>query len=145
MAGNNLHLSHKICHPFWSSSSRASHAFTKTLTTTFPFRCARSSIKSTRSASLSTAGSFTWDDVIRISQPESSPDDPSDLKGYFEKIKFCNRGSVKSYSQPLLYIFLSPKRSSVSHFLMETALQETKSEFLTFEIENQVVGYIHNE
>ncbi|KAF3441945.1 hypothetical protein FNV43_RR15861 [Rhamnella rubrinervis] len=144
MACNNLHLPHRFCHSLRSSSRRASHGFPKTLTTTFPFRCARSSANSTPSASVSTTGSFTWDDVIRISQPESSPDDPSDLKGYFDKIQFCNRGSVKLYSAVVIH-FLSPKCSSVSHFLTETALQETKSKFLPFVIENQIVGYIHNE
>ncbi|XP_062010618.1 nudix hydrolase 20, chloroplastic-like [Rosa rugosa] len=58
---------------------------------------------------------FTWDDVIRISQPESLPDDdPSDLKCYSDKIKFCNRG------------------------------HEMQSEFRSFVIEDQIVGYIHN-
>lgn len=41
-------------------------------------------------------------------------DDPSDLKGYFDKIKICNRGSEK------------------------------KHEFIPFVIQDQIIGYIHN-
>ncbi|XP_015902476.3 nudix hydrolase 20, chloroplastic [Ziziphus jujuba] len=95
-------------------SSTASVPFLKTSTATFSCRSHLSSTKSIPSASLSTTASFTWNDVIRISQPESAPDDPSDLKPYFDKIQACNRGS------------------------------EFQSEFLPFIIENQIVGYIHN-
>uniref|UniRef100_A0A803NX71 Nudix hydrolase domain-containing protein n=1 Tax=Cannabis sativa TaxID=3483 RepID=A0A803NX71_CANSA len=66
--------------------------------------------------SLSTTATFTWDDVLRVSQPQSisDSDDVTDLNGYFEKIKMCNRGS------------------------------EMRFEFMPFVIENQIVGYIHN-
>ncbi|GLT71823.1 hypothetical protein SLA2020_438160 [Shorea laevis] len=50
----------------------------------------------------------------RFHRPESLPDDSSDLTGFFEKIRICNRGSEK------------------------------QSEFIPFAIEDQVVGYIHN-
>ncbi|KAM6582184.1 hypothetical protein CsatB_009186 [Cannabis sativa] len=66
--------------------------------------------------SLSTTATFTWDDVLRLSQPQSisDSDDVTDLNGYFEKIKMCNRGS------------------------------EMRFMFMPFVIENQIVGYIHN-
>ncbi|XP_022961341.1 LOW QUALITY PROTEIN: nudix hydrolase 20, chloroplastic-like [Cucurbita moschata] len=67
----------------------------------------------TRSISVA-AGSFSWDDVVHISLPSSFQDDPSDLTGYFEKVKLCNRGS------------------------------DTQSEFLPFVIDNQIVGYVHH-
>ncbi|GLT71820.1 hypothetical protein SLA2020_438130 [Shorea laevis] len=94
----NLHLSRKIPYSLASSLfiSKTSHAFPS------PLR------------HLSATGTFTWDDVVRISQPESLPDDSSDLTGFFEKIRICNRGSEK------------------------------QSEFIPFAIEDQVVGYIHN-
>ncbi|KAA8523086.1 hypothetical protein F0562_009509 [Nyssa sinensis] len=57
------------------------------------------------------ASRFTWEDVFKISQSET---DSSDLQGFFEKIRTCNRGSEKH------------------------------SEFLPFVIEDQIVGYIHN-
>lgn len=49
-----------------------------------------------RSGSSLTASdvSFTWDDVVRISQSEALPDDPSDLRGYSDRIKAYNRGVV---------------------------------------------------
>ncbi|XP_060958844.1 nudix hydrolase 20, chloroplastic isoform X2 [Cannabis sativa] len=66
--------------------------------------------------SLSTTATFTWDDVLRLSQPQSisDSDDVTDLNGYFEKIKMCNRGS------------------------------EMRFMFMPFVIENQIIGYIHN-
>ncbi|KAJ4823645.1 Nudix hydrolase 20, chloroplastic [Turnera subulata] len=60
------------------------------------------------------SSSFTWDDVVRISQPEYAPNDSSDLSGFFDKIKLCNRGS------------------------------EMQSKFIPFVIEDQIVGYVHN-
>ncbi|KAJ7973898.1 Nudix hydrolase 20, chloroplastic [Quillaja saponaria] len=66
------------------------------------------------SVSVSSANDiFGWDDVLRISQSEISPDDSSNLRGYFEKVQLCNRRS------------------------------DLQSEFLPFVIENQIVGYIH--
>ncbi|CAK7334890.1 unnamed protein product [Dovyalis caffra] len=67
------------------------------------------------SSSLVSSCSFTWDDVVRVSQPEYAPNDSSDLSGFFEKIKYCNRGG-----------------------------SELKSEFIPFVMEGQIVGYIHN-
>ncbi|XP_010249854.1 PREDICTED: nudix hydrolase 20, chloroplastic-like isoform X2 [Nelumbo nucifera] len=60
------------------------------------------------------ANSFSWDDVFRISQADNDLDDSSDLQGFFERVKACNRGCEK------------------------------KSEFIPFVIEQQIVGYIHN-
>ncbi|XP_050373696.1 nudix hydrolase 20, chloroplastic-like isoform X2 [Argentina anserina] len=68
-----------------------------------------------RSSSLTTSDVlFTWDDAVRISQPDSLPDEPSNLRGYSDKVKLCNRGL------------------------------ESQSEFRSFVIEDQIVGYIHN-
>ncbi|KAJ0031015.1 hypothetical protein Pint_13124 [Pistacia integerrima] len=110
-----------IRHSFISLyNSKCSHVFTKNILTTFPARfSSRSSMKlatSSRSASgiSFSSSSFTWNDVVKVSQPDYSPDDSSDLNGYFEKIKICNRGS------------------------------ELQSEFVPFIIEGQVVGYLHN-
>ncbi|KAK3431135.1 nudix hydrolase 20, chloroplastic [Eucalyptus grandis] len=67
------------------------------------------------SASISTS-SFTWDDVLRVAQPRYSDDDDgdsSDLAGFFEKIRLCNRAS------------------------------EMRSDFLPFVVEDQIVGYVH--
>ncbi|XP_065636884.1 nudix hydrolase 20, chloroplastic [Quercus suber] len=114
---NYLHLSHKIPSLF---ISKPSHAFPITFTTPLP-SLSHTPIKfnklvkfSTHSASVSATNTFTWDDVVRISQPDSVPHDSSDLSGFFQKVKFCNRGSEK------------------------------QSEFLPFVIEDQIAGYIHN-
>ncbi|KAL9443485.1 hypothetical protein AB3S75_016780 [Citrus x aurantiifolia] len=127
MACNFHHLTQTIRFSFPPLHNfKASDAFTnKSLITTFPVRFSfHSSAKLTtsiRSLPVATASisyrsscTFTWDDVVRVSQPEYSPDDSSDLRGYFEKIKICNRGS------------------------------EMQSEFFPFIIEDQVVGYTHN-
>ncbi|KAK9947744.1 hypothetical protein M0R45_003353 [Rubus argutus] len=96
------HLSHKLAHSF---------PVPNPLTTSFPFRPTLPPHRFlTRRHS---SDGFTWDDVLRISQPEALPDDPSDLKGYSNKIKICNRGL------------------------------EMQSEFHPFVIEDQIVGYIH--
>ncbi|CAI0625932.1 unnamed protein product [Linum tenue] len=84
-------------------------------TTPFPLRfsahAAQSSGFPSVSALSSTAtpetSSFTWDDAVRASQPEYAPGDSSDLSGFFEKIKFCNRGSLIGKS------IFSPSRISV--------------------------------
>ncbi|KAI5585357.1 hypothetical protein POPTR_006G157800v4 [Populus trichocarpa] len=65
--------------------------------------------------SVSSLTSFTWDGVVQASQADYAPNDSSDLSGFFEKIKYCNRGS-----------------------------SEIKSEFIPLVIEDQIVGYIHN-
>ncbi|KAJ8436877.1 hypothetical protein Cgig2_004372 [Carnegiea gigantea] len=54
---------------------------------------------------------FTWDDVVRIGQSES---DPSDLTGFFDKVKACNRNVEK------------------------------QCEFVPFVMKGQVVGYVHD-
>ena len=96
---NYLHLSHKIPSLF---ISKPSHAFPITFTTPFSSPSHTSTkfnklVKfSTHSVSVSAANTytFTWDDVVRISQPDSVPHDSSDLSGFFQKVKICNRGSV---------------------------------------------------
>ncbi|KAK7841705.1 nudix hydrolase 20 [Quercus suber] len=119
-ASNNLNLSHKIRYSLASSLfiSKSSHALPSTFTTPFPSPShTHKSVKfSTRSVSVSPSNTytFTWDDVVRISQPDSVPHDSSDLSGFFQKVKICNRGSEK------------------------------QSEFLPFVIEDQIAGYIHN-
>ncbi|KAJ9168397.1 hypothetical protein P3X46_019926 [Hevea brasiliensis] len=107
------HFSTKLCFSF--SSLCASKSFIAppkrpSTARTFPLRAL---ISNTRSSSASTS-SFTWDDVVRVSQPDHVPHDSSDLSGFFEKIEVCNRGS------------------------------ERQSEFIRFIIEDQIVGYIHN-
>ncbi|KAK9211433.1 hypothetical protein WN943_000809 [Citrus x changshan-huyou] len=107
MACNFHHLTQTIRLSFPPLHNfKASDAFTnKSLITTFPVRFSfhssaklTTSIRSLRvdtpSISYRSSCTFTWDDVFRVSQPEYSPDDSSDLRGYFEKIKICNRGSV---------------------------------------------------
>ncbi|CAL2261548.1 unnamed protein product [Prunus armeniaca] len=67
----------------------------RALTTPFPVRSTQQAfhkVLACRPVSVSASDDvFTWDDVVRISKPETLPDDPSDLKGYSEKIKICNR------------------------------------------------------
>lgn len=123
------HLSHKLVHSF---------PFRNPLTTSFPFRPTLPPQKFlTRRHS---SDGFTWDDVLRISQPEALPDDPSDLKGYSNKIKICNRGLV-SYIPILLSLLFSYKHFVHSYL---NCSQEMQSEFHPFVIEDQIVGYIHN-
>ncbi|XVF88488.1 hypothetical protein PTKIN_Ptkin19aG0055300 [Pterospermum kingtungense] len=121
------HLSHKIRLSISSYRSAKSHRpFPNTSVTASPFRYSPlhpSPIKYSnfRSLSASTTApatttpptSFSWDDVVRVSQPDFNPDDSSDLRGFFDKIKACNRSS------------------------------ELQSEFLPFVVEDQIVGFIH--
>ncbi|KAF5482071.1 hypothetical protein F2P56_002667 [Juglans regia] len=114
-----LLLSHKFQNSFVPSLciSKASPAFPMRTSTPFPSRFLTHTCFKSKSTTLSVSAagtSFTWDDVLRISQPESLPDDPSDISGFFQKVKICNRGS------------------------------EMQSEFLPFVIEDQIVGYLHN-
>ncbi|VVA40515.1 PREDICTED: nudix hydrolase, partial [Prunus dulcis] len=74
---------------------------------------------------------FTWDDVVRISRPETLLDNPSDLKGYSEEIKICNRAFLDK-----LYNTFSPLPNRNRPIVR-------LSEFLCFVIEDQIVGYIH--
>ncbi|XP_041003535.1 nudix hydrolase 20, chloroplastic-like isoform X2 [Juglans microcarpa x Juglans regia] len=115
----SLPLSHKIQNSFVPSLciSKASPAFPMRTSTPFPSRFLTHTCFKSKSTTLSVSAagaSFTWDDVLRISQPESLPDDPSDISVFFQKVKICNRGSEK------------------------------QSEFLPFVIEDQIVGYLHN-
>lgn len=92
--------------------SKASPAFPMRTSTPFPSRfLTRTCFKSKSTIlSVSTAGtSFTWDDVLRISQPESLPDEFSDISGFFQKVKICNRGSVKPSGVPLFICFVPQK------------------------------------
>ncbi|BBH08123.1 nudix hydrolase homolog 20, partial [Prunus dulcis] len=86
--------------------------FPQGLTTSFPVSSTQQAFHKVLTCA-SDDDVFTWDDVVRISKPETLPDDPSDLRGYWEKIKICNRRL------------------------------ESQSEFLSFVIEDQIVGYIH--
>ncbi|CAI0625947.1 unnamed protein product [Linum tenue] len=84
-------------------------------TTPFPLRFSAHAAQSSGFPSVSALSStatpetsiFTWDDPVRASQPEYAPGDSSDLSGFFEKIKFCNRGSLIGKS------IFSPSRISV--------------------------------
>lgn len=60
---------------------------------------------------MSSCSSFSWDDVLQI---PNSQNFSSDIQGFFDKIKFCNRGS------------------------------ENLGDFMPFVVENQVVGYVHD-
>ncbi|XP_021903277.1 nudix hydrolase 20, chloroplastic-like isoform X2 [Carica papaya] len=100
--------------------SKVSHKFPKRLSTAFSFPS--SHFSSTRlcnpraisaAAITTSSSSFTWDDVIAVSRPEYAPHDYSNLKGFFDKIKFCNRGA------------------------------ELQPEFIRFVVDGQTVGYIH--
>ncbi|KAK8559111.1 hypothetical protein V6N12_042394 [Hibiscus sabdariffa] len=105
-----------------AAASKSRHSFPNSSIPAFPplYSPFNHPIKSSspRSLSVSTTvaaapPTFSWDDVARVSQPEFNPHDSSDLRGYFDKIKACNRGA------------------------------ELQSEFLPFVIEDQIVGYIH--
>ncbi|OMO80799.1 hypothetical protein CCACVL1_12746 [Corchorus capsularis] len=126
MACNPHHLSHKIrCSISSLRKVKSPRASPNSSVTDFPFRSSPfyfrpikfsdspSLSASTTAAAAATATTFSWDDVVRVSQPEYNPHDSSDLRGFFDKIKACNRGS------------------------------ELQSEFLPFIIEDQIVGYIH--
>lgn len=49
--------------------------------------------------------SFTWDDVLRIPQTDENP--PSDLGGYFGKVRLCNRGSVSRRKKTTFLVILA--------------------------------------
>ncbi|XP_038878620.1 nudix hydrolase 20, chloroplastic-like [Benincasa hispida] len=103
--------SHTFCisHAFSSICNASMFSPTRFLTPpTF-----RSMTFAFRSVSV-TSSSFTWEDAVHISLPESFQDDPSDLTGYFEKVKLCNRGS------------------------------DMQSEFLPFVIDDLILGYVHH-
>ncbi|KAE9464435.1 hypothetical protein C3L33_03662, partial [Rhododendron williamsianum] len=64
---------------------------------------------SSRRRTVSASG-FTWDDVFKIANP---PNDSPDLRGFFDQVTFCNRGSDKQH------------------------------EFMPFFINDEIVGYVH--
>ncbi|CAL9031136.1 unnamed protein product, partial [Prunus brigantina] len=78
----------------FSSSTSCESNHERALTTPFPVRSTQQAfhkVHACRPASVSASDDvFTWADVVRISKPETLPDDPTDLKGYSEKIKICN-------------------------------------------------------
>ncbi|RWW17604.1 hypothetical protein GW17_00018456 [Ensete ventricosum] len=70
------------------------------------------------SVAASTVQRFDWDDVVRIAEEAQEDDDPpSDLRGYFEKVRLCNRGSLypvtSSYGMP---VFFSLERAAAPYF-----------------------------
>ncbi|XP_020584477.1 nudix hydrolase 20, chloroplastic-like [Phalaenopsis equestris] len=71
--------------------------------------CTRSMVNRLQ-AFLPVAG-FGWDDVIRAA--ERDDDDPSDLRGYFQRLQTCNRGS------------------------------DLRTQFVPFLVEDEVVGCVH--
>ncbi|XP_034699457.1 nudix hydrolase 20, chloroplastic-like isoform X2 [Vitis riparia] len=109
MACNHHQL--RLCHSVRSSIASLSSPLlpirltlsSRTLAST-PIRVGSPSVSAT---------CFTWDDVVRISDSQYSSRHSSDLQGFFEKIRVCNRGLEK------------------------------QSDFLPFVIEDQTVGYIH--
>ncbi|OAY85155.1 Nudix hydrolase 20, chloroplastic [Ananas comosus] len=64
------------------------------------------------SASAAAAARFAWDDALTLAADEGGGAS-SDLRGFFERVRTCNRGS------------------------------ELKSEFVPFFVEEQIVGYVH--
>ncbi|XP_072992589.1 nudix hydrolase 20, chloroplastic-like isoform X2 [Typha latifolia] len=65
-----------------------------------------------RVRSLASTTRFGWEDALRVAADDSVADE-LDLRGYFDRVRLCNRGS------------------------------EMRSEFVAFLIENQIVGYVH--
>ncbi|XP_058206782.1 nudix hydrolase 20, chloroplastic-like isoform X3 [Rhododendron vialii] len=70
---------------------------------------------SSRRRTVSASG-FTWDDVFKIA---NSPHDSPDLRGFFDRVTFCNRGSG--------------------------LLQDKQHEFMPFFVNDQIVGYVHED
>lgn len=124
MACNHqLHLlSHKIRFSFPSLCILKSIIRPLPTATTFPLRSfTYPSIKSSShslpaissTTTSSSTCSFTWDDVVRVAQPEYAKHDSSDLAGFFEKINSVNRGSVILPS-PLFGCLESEKKKKIS-------------------------------
>lgn len=112
------HLSNKLA--AFRFTAKSFYAFPKAHTTSFPAHSSQYSspkILTRHHVSLSSPSDvFTWDDVVRISQPEALPDDdPSDLNGYSDRIKICNRRLVSNNNA--FSIFLSCQTDRLSHFL----------------------------
>ncbi|MED6180742.1 Nudix hydrolase 20, chloroplastic [Stylosanthes scabra] len=112
-----------MCRP--SLSTFSSLLYSKTPSLPFPSTFLPSSSSTTpsiksnlfssfASSSAVATGTFTWEDVFRISQSAEEDNNSSYLHGYFHKVQLCNRDSGK------------------------------QSEFLPFVIEGQTVGFIHS-
>ncbi|XP_052182167.1 nudix hydrolase 20, chloroplastic-like isoform X2 [Diospyros lotus] len=102
-----------ISHKFRTSRIRApfSHPILPKRPLNFVFHVlSRNSANISRTAAVSGSG-FTWDDVFEVARSENRS---SDLDGFFNKIKLCNRGSDK------------------------------QTKFIPFVTEDQTVGYVHN-
>lgn len=117
-----------------------------------PPRFARPGIRLTKpprrfaSLAASTARALDWDDFVRVAEEVREDEDPSDLRGYFEKVRLCNRGSVSPFSIQsfrsfhfcfILMVF-SMWRVWWKH------VQDLQSEFVPFLVEDRIVGYVHN-
>ncbi|CAA3014052.1 nudix hydrolase 20, chloroplastic-like isoform X1 [Olea europaea subsp. europaea] len=106
------HLSHKLRSSIFSLRNLPLPSSPFTIgTLKFPISPSR------RTHTLSAAihiqsGRFTWDDVFNLAEPQQN--ESSDLDGYFEKVKLCNRNSEK------------------------------QCEFIPFVFEKRIVGYVHN-
>ncbi|KAL1318601.1 hypothetical protein AAHE18_15G217100 [Arachis hypogaea] len=97
-------------------SSKPSLPFPSTFLPSSSIKSSFFSCSISSSSALAT-GTFTWEDVFRVSQSteeeEEEDNNSSYLHGYFHKVQLCNRGSGK------------------------------QSEFLPFVIEGQTVGFVH--
>ena len=90
MACNHHQL--RLCHSVRSSIASLSSPLLPTRLTLSSRTLASTPIR-VSSPSVS-ATCFTWDDVVRISDSQDSSRHSSDLQGFFEKIRVCNRGLV---------------------------------------------------
>ncbi|KAL6984833.1 hypothetical protein U1Q18_018214, partial [Sarracenia purpurea var. burkii] len=59
-----------------------------------PRSISHKSMRDDGSSSIVSASRFTWEDAFEIARSEN---DSSDLHGFFDKIKICNRGSEKRH------------------------------------------------
>ncbi|KAF5748616.1 nudix hydrolase 20 chloroplastic-like [Tripterygium wilfordii] len=107
-------LSHATPFAFTSVGPHLAKTRFKTTKCVLNRSASRSLSATTLTSNPITTTTFTWDDVVRISNPGYALDDSSDLSGFFDKVKVCNRGVEK------------------------------KSEFVPFVIDGQIVGYLHN-
>nr|GMC63439.1 nudix hydrolase 20, chloroplastic-like [Ipomoea batatas] len=103
------HFSQKLSFSSFLPKSNSSFTLLPTISLRYPCRHFTVSVSSHGHGG---SISFTWDDVSRLSN--SPGNHSSDLQGFFDKVKLCNRNSEK------------------------------KNEFMPFVMENQIVGYVHN-
>ncbi|XP_031109389.1 nudix hydrolase 20, chloroplastic-like isoform X1 [Ipomoea triloba] len=107
------HFSQKLSFPSFLPKTNSSFTLLPTISLRYPCRPFAVSVSSHgHGGGGSGTISFTWDDVSRLSN--SPGNHSSDLQGFFDKVKLCNRNSEK------------------------------KNEFMPFVMENQIVGYVHN-